>query len=64
MNNRRAFLRNTTALGIGSVMIPSSFQVNINQVNEPGIGLFYYPQYLKRILERAWKCYPIWGIKK
>ncbi|MEY3244886.1 MAG: hypothetical protein RL253_24, partial [Bacteroidota bacterium] len=40
MNNRRSFLRNTTALGLASLMMPSSFEFNFNNVNEPGIGLF------------------------
>jgi sugar phosphate isomerase/epimerase len=64
MNNRRAFLRNTTALGIGSLMIPSSFEFNFNNVNEPGIGLFSLPTVLEKDFRKGMELLANMGYKK
>ena len=64
MNNRRAFLRNTTALGIGSVMMPASFEFNFNNINEPGIGLFSLPTVLEKDFRKGMEMLSNMGYKK
>lgn len=64
MNNRRTFLRNTTALGLGGLMIPSSFEFNLNNVNEPGIGLFSLPTVLEKDFRKGMEMLASMGYKK
>lgn len=64
MNNRRSFLRNTTALGLGSFMIPSSFEFNFNNVDAPGIGLFSLPTVLEKDFRKGMEMLSNMGYKK
>lgn len=64
MSTRREFIRNSSLLGIGMAIDPTSFSVNLNNVNEAGIGLFSLPVMLEKDFVKTMQMLSTMGYKK